>query len=48
MLELKQYRDPWIAEGVNIVAQGSLLIGSIALRRAGLKDFRLKKEAVTV
>lgn len=36
----------WIAEGVNIVAQGALMIGSIALRRAGLKDFRLKKEAV--
>ena len=38
----------WIAEGVNIVAQGSLLIGTIALRRAGLKDFRLQKETVSV
>ena len=34
----------WIAEGVNIVAQGALLIGSAELSRAGLGDFRLGKD----
>ena len=33
----------WIAEGVNIVAQGALLIGSAELSRAGMGDLRFGK-----
>ena len=44
-LSSKDFASPalnWVAEIVNIVAQGSLLFGIIKLNKAGLKDFRLK------
>ena len=31
----------WLAEGINIVGQGSLLIGTIALHKNGLKELKL-------
>ncbi len=31
----------WIAEGVNVVGQGTLLVGTLLLHKAGLKDFKL-------
>lgn len=31
----------WIAEGVNVVGQGALLLGTVTLHRAGLKEFTL-------
>ena len=34
----------WIAEGVNVVGQGSLLAGVIALHKNGLSDLSLDKE----
>ncbi len=33
----------WIAEGVNVVGQGSLLIGAILLHKNGLADLTLRK-----
>lgn len=36
----------WIAEGVNVVGQGSLLAGALLLHRDGLAALRLKKERV--
>ena len=33
----------WIAEGVNVVGQGALLIGTILLHKAGLAAFELRK-----
>ncbi len=36
----------WVAQGVNIVGQGSLLIGVIVLHKAGLADFELRKGEV--
>lgn len=36
----------WIAEGVNVVGQGSLLAGVILLHKNGLADFRLREEKV--
>ena len=33
----------WIAEGVNVVGQGSLLAGVWILHKAGLAEFELKK-----
>ena len=33
----------WIAEGVNVVGQGSLLLGAIILHKNGLADFSLRK-----
>lgn len=32
----------WIAEGVNVVGQGSLLIGAILLHKSGLADLKLQ------
>ncbi|MBO6039756.1 MAG: hypothetical protein J6P58_00965 [Oscillospiraceae bacterium] len=43
-LSSKDFASPalnWVAEIVNIVAQGSLLTGLVMLSKAGLKDFRL-------
>lgn len=34
----------WIAEGVNIIGQGSLFIGSLLLHKNGLESLRLKGE----
>lgn len=34
----------WIAEGVNVVGQGTLLLGAISLHKNGLADFRLRKD----
>ncbi len=34
----------WIAEGVNIVGQGSLLLGAILLHKNGLSGLKLEKE----
>ena len=31
----------WIAEGINVVGQGSLLLGTIALHKNGLKELKL-------
>lgn len=31
----------WIAEGVNVVGQGSFFVGALLLHKAGLKDFAL-------
>ena len=31
----------WIAEGVNVVGQGCFLWGAVALRKAGLEEFKL-------
>lgn len=36
----------WIAEGVNVVGQGSLLLGTVLLHKAGLADMKLRGEAV--
>lgn len=36
----------WIAEGVNVMGQGSLLLGVLLLHKAGLADFQLRKERV--
>ena len=36
----------WIAEGVNVVGQGSLLLGTVLLHKAGLADMKLRSEAV--
>lgn len=36
----------WIAEGVNVVGQGSLLLGVALLHKAGLAAFQLRKEEV--
>lgn len=33
----------WIAEGVNIVGQGALLVGTVLLHKAGLKALELKR-----
>lgn len=33
----------WIAEGVNVVGQGSLLAGTILLHKAGLSEFQIRK-----
>ncbi len=33
----------WIAEGVNVVGQGTLLIGAVLLHKSGLKDLKLCK-----
>ena len=33
----------WIAEGVNILAQGSLLLGVFQLHKAGLASLQLEK-----
>ena len=35
----------WIAEGVNVVGQGTLLLGTVLLHKAGLADARLHGEA---
>ena len=35
----------WIAEGVNILAQGSLLLGVFQLHKAGLASLHLEKGA---
>lgn len=32
----------WIAEGVNVAGQGSLLLGTVLLHKAGLKELELK------
>lgn len=32
----------WIAEGVNVVGQGSFLVGTLLLHKVGLKDFKLR------
>ena len=36
----------WIAEGVNICGQGTLLLGSILLHKHGFEDLRLRGEIV--
>lgn len=36
----------WIAEAVNIVGQGALLLGAVALHKNGLSDFKLREEEV--
>lgn len=36
----------WIAEGVNIVGQGTLLMGAALLHKAGFAQFQLRKEKV--
>ncbi len=36
----------WIAEGVNVVGQGSLLVGVILMHKAGLASLVLEKQAV--
>ena len=33
----------WIAEGVNVVGQGALLVGTVLLHKAGLKELELKR-----
>ena len=33
----------WIAQGVNVIGQGSLLIGALMLKKAGLEKFSLQK-----
>jgi hypothetical protein len=33
----------WIAEGVNVIGQGTLLWGVIALKKAGLNDLTLRE-----
>lgn len=33
----------WITQFVNIAGQGALLLGAVMLRKAGLKDFELKR-----
>lgn len=35
----------WIAEGVNIIGQGMLLLGAVLLHRAGLAEMKLHGEA---
>ena len=35
----------WIAEGVNVVGQGALLIGVVQLHKAGLADFAIDSKA---
>jgi hypothetical protein len=34
----------WIAEGVNVVGQGTLLLGAYFLHKNGLADLRLHEE----
>lgn len=34
----------WIAEGVNVVGQGTLLAGTLYLHKYGLADYQLKKD----
>lgn len=34
----------WIAQGINIIGQGSMLAGALILHKAGLKDLVLKEE----
>lgn len=33
----------WIAEGVNVVGQGALLLGAVMLHKSGLSDFKLRE-----
>ena len=43
-LSSKDFAEPamnWIAEGVNIIGQGTLLIGVISLHKNGLSDLKL-------
>lgn len=43
-LSSKDFAEPamnWIAEGVNIISQGTLLIGVISLHKNGLNDLKL-------
>ena len=35
----------WIAEGVNVAGQGTLLLGTVLLHKAGLADLKLRSEA---
>ena len=45
-LSSKNFADPnmnWIAEFVNVLAQGALLIGAIMLHKNGLADLKLEK-----
>lgn len=34
----------WLAQGINVVGQGGLLVGALLLHKAGLSDFPLKKD----
>jgi len=46
-LSSKDFADAsmnWIAEGINILGQGMLLLGTLALHRAGLKELKLGKD----
>ena len=36
----------WIAEGVNVVGQGTLLLGAVLLHKNGLADLKLRGETV--
>ena len=36
----------WIAEGVNVVGQGTLLLGVVLLHKAGLSDLDLRMEKI--
>ena len=36
----------WIAEGVNVIGQGTLLLGAVLLHRSGLADLKLRGETV--
>ena len=43
-LSSKDFADPamnWIAEGVNVVGQGTILLGVVALHKGGLKELEL-------
>ena len=32
----------WIAEGVNVIGQGALLLGAVLLHKNGLSEFKLR------
>lgn len=34
----------WIAEGINVVGQGTLLLGACLLRKNGLADYKIREE----
>ena len=36
----------WIAEGVNVVGQGSFLLGAVMLHKAGLAEYKIPRKIV--
>jgi len=46
--DFAQASTNWIAEGVNVVGQGALLVGALLLHKRGLAALQLRKEGSTI